>query len=309
MPPVTDEQMEALKPYIAGAKPDERGETEMLCPMHPDSRRSASFNAERGVWYCHAGCGGGSVRQLVESKDAWVPLEDRGHIRRISHRSAPVDPAPKPTLADVKRWHRRFMRDRDLRNELFEVRGITAATARKARIGHDGRHYKIPVFNPERELWNVRTYDMHVKGDRRKIWSVKGWGSPRLYPVGVLERALPGSAILWCEGEWDTLLALQSGYQAVTRTGSAKSWQPEWDIYFDGKRVFLCHDRDYMGVAGNGIVGAALQGVAAEVKVCELPFPITEKHGKDLTDYILQSNDQSLAVGQLMKGATTWKNE
>lgn len=296
----TSDQIEKLAPFVNGARPDERGEVEMYCPLHNDSKRSASLNPQKGVWFCHAGCGGGSIKRLIDSEDQWVAAEDRIHVRSSAVASRPRSIA-RPTLEKVDHWHSRLRSSEDLMHELFEERGLRLQTVLKASIGHDGRHYKIPVFSPEREIWNIRTYDMHPKDERRKIWSERGFGRARIYPAGVLERAQPGSAVILCEGEWDALLTLQTGYQAVTRTdGAGKPWHHEWDVGFAGLRVFLCHDRDDAGVMSDLISMKALLPVAQEVRRVELPYPVVHKHGQDLTDFLLEQDEPAIALGQLM---------
>ena len=307
MAAATEEETEALRPYIAGEQPDYRGEIGIYCPVHPDTRRSASINLEKGVWYCHSGCGGGSIRQLVETSERWISPEGRVKEARPSA-ARPIEGAARsdlPKTESVRLWHRRLLRERDALDWLVEERGITKQTIQKATIGFDGRFYKIPVFAPDRSLWNVRTYDPKP-GDRRKIWGVRGNNEPRLYPVGVLERAKPGDVIVWCEGEWDALLALQTGYLAVTRTGAAKVWKQEWDAYFDNLNVFLCHDRDEMGLDGDRLVGSALEGVAASVRYVRLPFKVRKKGGLDLSDYLLDTepDNRGVALGSLLKQAS-----
>src|ERR1044072_1151569 len=88
---VKDQQLSTLAPYLEGSRPDHRGEMEMYCPVHPDSRRSASINLERGVWFCHAGCGGGVVGQLVDSSDAWVAMEGRDGLSAAALRERMED--------------------------------------------------------------------------------------------------------------------------------------------------------------------------------------------------------------------------
>ena len=181
-----------------------------------------------------------------------------------------------------------------------------AATAERGRIGWDGRFFKLPVFGPDRELINIRTYDPTPGMMRRKIWGIRGHNAPVLYPLGVLGRVRSGDAIIICEGEWDALLALQSGYHAITRTGSAKVWNPDWSDRFVGLRVFVCHDADDMGQEANDKVAESLASHAAEVSICQLPYPVEKKNGKDLTDYLREADTPELALGELMKGAERW---
>jgi len=283
MASATTEQLEALQPYIAGAQADQRGEIEIYCPMHEDRKRSASLNPEKGVWCCHAGCGGGSIRQLVLNDDAWVDMNGRALLAAVPPPTATN--GRQPTMKEVLTWHRRLRRDVEARRYLRRERGINDKTIRSALLGYDGRHYKIPVFSPGRRLWNVRTYNPTPSGDRSKIWNTRGMGRARLYPVRVPQGAWLGEPVLFCEGEWDTLLALQAGISAVTRTdGAGKPWHEEWTEHFVGLSVYLCHDMDAAGQRSNEIVGEALADVA-QVYQCELPGK--EGSGYDLSDYLL----------------------
>jgi hypothetical protein len=46
-----------------------------------------------------------------------------------------------------------------------------------------------------------------------------------------------------------------------------------------------------------------LTDVAAEVRRCVLPYKVVRKHGKDLTDFLLEQDEPSLALGELMDQA------
>lgn len=306
MPPVTPEQLRALEPYIAGARPDDRGELEIYCPTHPDTKRSASVNVQKGCWYCHAGCGGGSVRQLILADDAWVPADGRVREEYATTSAAPA-PAKLPTTDDVKHWHKRLRRDARLRRWLYRQRGISEWTIRKALIGWDRDRFKLPVWSPGRTLWNVRNYDPKATNGRSKMWNTKGMGEARLYPLGPLLKTGLNDVVLLCEGEWDALLALQHGYLAVTRTdGAGKPWHDEWTWRFVGLRVFLCYDRDRAGESSNNVAAEALRGAAAEVRQCHLPFKMKEKGGWDLSDYLLayQHRLRDAKLAELLAGAT-----
>lgn len=61
----------AIWPYVVGL-PDERGERIAHCPLHPDENPSMHINLSKGVWYCHSGCGGGTVGQLLDAQDTWL---------------------------------------------------------------------------------------------------------------------------------------------------------------------------------------------------------------------------------------------
>jgi DNA primase len=42
-----------------------KDEAKGLCPFHDDRRPSFSVNMREGVWFCHAGCGGGNIFQFL----------------------------------------------------------------------------------------------------------------------------------------------------------------------------------------------------------------------------------------------------
>lgn len=287
--PCTADQLTKLAPYAGGSQPDARGEWEITCPMHKDTRRSASVNIRKGVWYCHAGCGGGSVRQLILNEDAWVPVEGRATtLVSVPSTAAPARVPGQPTMEQVQHWAKRLHREPAARNYLRRKRGLTNSTLRKAQVGWNGRHYTIPVFSPAGRLWNLRHYDPNPGPGRSKIWNTKGMGTARLYPIRTLNRLLVGDDVLYHEGEWDTLLALQHGHAAVTRTdGAGKPWHDNWTDHFAGLVVYLCTDRDRAGAQAAEVAYDALVDVA-DVRIITLPFRYRKTNGKDLTDYLLK---------------------
>lgn len=303
--PASPQEREALAPYLAGAVADGRGEVEAFCPCHPDTKRSASINLEKGVWYCHAGCGGGSIRQLVNAEDGWVSMDGRVGLQHVAVR--PTRGLVQPTPDDVHHWHRRLRREPQLRKRLYRQRGISRETVRQAVLGWDGRAITIPVWTPKRRLRNVRRYDLNPAGTRSKIWNTRGMGDAALYPIGPLTRAAVGDEVMILEGEWDTLLALQHGHLAVTRTdGAGKPWHQEWTDWFVGLRVYLCHDLDRAGTKDDAETADAIGEVALSVHQCHLPFTYKESGGNDLTDYLLLQDpgERMDAVADLKINAT-----
>lgn len=45
------------------------GEKSIHCPVHDDSRKSASVNSDKGVWVCYACSAAGSGIQIVMAKE------------------------------------------------------------------------------------------------------------------------------------------------------------------------------------------------------------------------------------------------
>lgn len=274
-----------LQPYLLGEQPRENGEWDMYCPLHDDSKRSASLNVETGVWYCQAGCGGGRITQLIRLKDEWRPPHPSPNGGPTRNGSMPDLELTEGLLAG---WHSALMGHPSALDYVNDARGLTMDTLSKYQIGWrmESRVYTIPVRGPEHEIWNVRFYNPDPLPGKRKIWGVTGYNSPpRLYPIEVLNH--DPSEIIICEGEWDALLSLQAGYPAITRTGAADVWDGAWGELFAGRTVYLCHDADAKGQKANRRVARALHRVA-DVRIVKLPYEVDDKHGKDLTDFLLE---------------------
>lgn len=272
----------------------------MHCPYHGDNRRSASVNVNTELWNCMGCPEGGEARLLIKDKENWeVP-------GGASAGKSSGKPSEEITEAKVEGWAAALLANKSRLAGLVSKRGISKLTIRKYQIGWDGKVYTIPIRSMDGEIVNVRRYDIDVgpESDRRKIWSVAGMGTPTLFPVDQLDY----EALLICEGEFDALVAIQNGIPAITRTGAADVWRQEWNQLFRGKRVFVCHDMDTKGQDANTKIVAALRGKAKSTTVVSLPYPVTEKHGKDLTDFFVEDGHTKADFTALIRKGTVHRN-
>lgn len=281
-----------LRPYIIGEGPQSNGEWGMFCPLHEDTTRSASINFNAGLWFCHAGCGGGTIKDLIELRDEWVDPPTTSAQATSPSKRLPNGTGPTLSAAAVAGYHQALLDTESALKAFSARRGLSKRTLAQYQIGYDKDQeaYTIPVYDSQDSLINLRRYQLDPPDQRRKIWSIKGMGSTALYPVS----SLASDTIVICEGELDALLTIQHGYSAVTRTGGAKNWRSEWNQHFKGKKVYVCHDMDDAGQDANLIVERALENIASEITVLHLPYEITSKHGKDLTDYWLEHPEADL---------------
>lgn len=286
MAKVRKKQLALLEPYLIGEEPRDNGEWDMYCPMHEDLKRSASLNITEGLWYCQAECGGGTVTQLLRKRSDWVSPPTAGSYRAKASGTGSV-PLETLTHGKVQGWASALQANPSRLARLLDKRDISNDTVNRFDIGwrSDKAAYTIPVYGLDGSILNVRRYDPSPTGERRKIYSTKGYGSPpQLFPIQVM-RDDPDKIVI-CEGEWDALLTIEHGIPAITRTASAKTWHGhEWNEYFRGRKVYICHDADETGQDANRIVAKSLAGVAAEVHIVKLPYRIVPKHGKDLSDF------------------------
>lgn len=290
---VKKRHLDLLRPFLIGEQSrvaldaetgEEKEEWYMYCPLHNDSKRSASMNLTDGVWFC-AGCGnGGRITKLITQQDEWVDPPALGATPKSKNGSnGKVEQIPSEAM--IHGWVSALQASQQALSHLTIERGIDETTIDRFDIGWNSSrsYFTIPVRNLDGQTINVRRYNPAPKADQRKIWGLSGHNSPVLYPIEVL-KSNPKEIII-CEGEWDALLTNQFGFPTVTRTGAADVWNAAWGSLFEGKRVYLCHDCDTKGLKGNRKVGRLLIDVAESVRVVKLPYPIVEKHGKDLTDY------------------------
>ena len=288
---VNNRQLRTLKPYLLGDQPgrtniDGTLEWDMICPLHEDGVRSASLNVHKGEWWCFAGCGGGTVTQLLKAKDDWFPPEPGAASRNGASRANGAVPTEIITEGKVAGWHSALMSNADALDELVNTRGINHQTLKKHEIGWDSsmRVYTLPVRDGEDQIINVRRYNMHpATANSPKIFNVRGMTSSALYPIRVLNQEL--EYIIICGGEWDSLVTNQNGFPCITRTAAEDVWYAEWGEHFKDLVVYLCHDKDDKGMVANRKVGRMIEKVASEVYVIDLPYDYQKKHGKDLTDF------------------------
>jgi hypothetical protein len=74
----------------------------------------------------------------------------------------------------------------------------------------------------------------------------------------------------------------------VTQAGGATADIPPHQVkLLAGLRVAVVGDCDMAGAAGAEKWARALSGVAAEVRVVTLPWPVLRSHGRDTRDYLL----------------------
>lgn len=105
------------------------------------------------------------------------------------------------------------------------------------------------------------------------------------------------SSVLITEGELDTLVAWSNNIPAVSSTGGANTFLPEWAELLQGKDVTICYDNDNSGADGM----VKVLGLLPEAKVVLIP---ERPNIKDLTDYIKYGGD----IHELLLTAKQYKS-
>lgn len=131
----------------------------------------------------------------------------------------------------------------------------------------------------------------------RWVWNIKGV-DPVPYRLPELAAADPGKWVMVPEGEKDVDRLVSFGQVATCNPQGAGKWKDQYSRWFGGRRVAILPDNDQVGRDHAQQVARSLAGIAAEVRVVELPG-VPEKG--DVSDYLdrLHSLEDLLALVEM----------
>ena len=166
----------------------------------------------------------------------------------------PAPPKPKLTLSmsAVQEWHDTMPADR---RWYWTQRGLTHDTIGRFLLGWDGKRYTIPAIYRGIPFGVKRRQSDVDDGIPAKYISLTG------SRVGIFNADALWTAhdVVICEGEIDAMLLCQVGYNAVSSTGGAGTWKPEWAKLFAAVRsIVILYDNDAAGRDGALKVRATL---------------------------------------------------
>jgi putative DNA primase/helicase len=294
-----ERRREIAEELIAGSgqgrvtfRQNSRSELICLCPLHEESNPSFAYNWQKDIYNCSSGCDSGDLIQLycliqgIDQKKGFKAFlkqypperlqagKSKGR-RQIGKVSPPVavpdqkaEPNPIPEslwevlpplpeewaarLAETRGWSRELMAQLDLRLASF---GETKRVA-------------IPIRDEQGRLLNIRKYSPGPANN--KVLNEKGFGAVQLWPV--VGGGMSGRPTIWlCEGEPDCICALSHGLEAITATGGAGSWRPEFNKHLKGRDVVIAYDADLAGYGGAHKVAGELAKVAGRVRILIWP--------------------------------------
>lgn len=208
------------------------------CPAHDDIHPSLSVKVTDGtvLLHCFANCPQDAVLDA---------LAVRGIELRRGRLPAPTEPADVYGYCDENG------------KLLFQVVRFPGKRCRQRRpCPQGGCGDKGCSRDPDGSCWH---------------WSVSG---ARLVPYRlpeVIKAVHDGRRVYVVEGERDVESLRALGLAATTAPGGAGKWRPEFCEPLRGARVAILPDNDPPGKAHAEDVARSLQGVAAEVRVGELP--------------------------------------
>jgi DNA primase len=159
-------------------------------------------------------------------------------------------------------------------------RGIGDPVIDRHLLGWNGWRITIPIFDREGSL----AFFKFARDPDDPRASPKMLASPgsRVELYDWAEVLAGPQAIVICEGEFDRLVLETQGIPAVTSTGGAGTFRPEWAKEFGSiPDVYICFDRDEAGRRGARRVAALIP----HAKIVELPEEVGE--GGDVTDFFV----------------------
>lgn len=302
--------------------PNGANEVAVHCPFHEDSRASMSINLETGLWRCF-GCDlSGDVytfqmeQEGVDFKEAKHQLDKLGFHTDVDIEWDDIGEPHNTAKGKAKKQDAAISEDvvASLAENLWQneavlgflrdKRGLSDETIHTYQLGYRNGRITIPVRDDEGVVRNIRQYSPTDKATGKVISWGQGFGSVRLFPSPASWDERP---LLICEGEMDTLLARQLGFNAVTSTGGAGTWKTEWAGLFRGLTVAICYDVDDAGEKGAAIVARSLDGIAEEIRIVHLP--LTEPKGADITNYIVDNGHSAADLQELLSRSQRYQSE
>lgn len=259
-----------------------------------DSNPSFTVNLSNGVYFCNA-CGSkGNIHTFymqtrhLSKQDAWFALGDALGIERPTD----VDSRPAIDPALPARYHQALMASTGVvRDVLRDKRGIKDETLKRFLIGWDGERVTIPIYDEFSELVNIRRYKWNSYEDSSKMINYEdpvgnAYGEDRIFGIEHLfDKDCP--KLIWCEGEWDRIVAEQAGFPACTATAGAGNFKTEWFRLLQQKEaVFICYDNDDAGKRATEYMVENLR--SSQVKLYIMKWPDTFKEKGDITDALVE---------------------
>jgi len=297
-----DQELDYIKIYsrwfpdISSLTPNDLNNVLVICPFpdHDDTEPSLSINIYTGLWKCFGCDSAGDIFTFI-MKIENVDFRRAENIARSM--SLPFIPP-----AEITRWKRALLKSTKWMLFLREQRGLTKSTINEYDLGWDGSRITIPVYDIDGNCVNIRRYSKTASGKNKVLNYKQGYGSPiRIFGLSVLKH----DTIWVVEGELDCILANQLGLYAVTSTGGALAWNPDWADKFQDKTICICYDVDKSGKVGAERTARHLATTATEVKIIALPM--VDQVGADVTDYIVANGATLEDFYTLSKQTTIWE--
>lgn len=275
---------------VESVRPEGNGQLLCVCP--DCQSKHLYINRSSGLWDCKRGCGKGNLFELVRKITGWADRQCFDLLERHGYKpdTSPI-PAPKPK--DIS-WFTNQLRatgPEDLQ-KLCEVKQISCDCLSKysPAVHKNEPIICIPAYDPASRsvcgYLRVGNQGQLVKLKNGKEEKYPAIGEHGLYGLPWLEKEKP-ETIIFCEAWRDALAVIEAGFYATASSGGASTFKDTWLNVFRGKTVYIVMDSDKPGRKAAQRAAKKISGVAQNVFIVDLPYEVTENHGKDLHDYLI----------------------
>lgn len=165
-------------------------------------------------------------------------------------------------------------------------RTLTIETIERFGIYWNGSKIVIPVHDAQGNLlFNKYRRSPTEENVAIPKYQYDSGSSVVLYNERTLVEAKPDEPIFIVEGEFDCLALENIGVRAVSSTGGAGTFKPDWARKFQNlNNITICFDGDEAGMKG----AAKVQQLLPQAGIMALPF----NKGKDITEFLM-GNDKA----------------
>jgi hypothetical protein len=275
----------------------------VFCPfcenIESSNSQSCSVGAN-GLFHCKScGASGGAAEFFKQKHGGQVgpimaTVNGNGSNKRkrksganSKHRIAPL------TEAVIERCHKDLLRSTvELTYLMGPKRGLTMESIVRFQIGRDETRITIPTYNRDGSIYGLRRYLPLAVAAPKMVKHEGGLGGPILFPSQLLDKYCSSDSeyLVLCEGEWDAIIAIQHGFDALTVTSSVQVWHESFTIELAAlnKPVIIIYDvndrDDDLGQRVAWQRATTLASANIDCKVVRLPLPPTYTGG-DLTNW------------------------
>lgn len=182
------------------------------------------------------------------------------------------------------------------RRDYWYRRGLNDIMIDRFRLGYNNDWHTLPIFVDG----SFRNFQIRMdKPDKRiKSW-YRGVG-PLLFNSSILKLS---NSVIITEGPIDAMLLTQYGFPAVSHTGGAQGWLPEWGKRFNNqKEIFICYDNDDAGYKGARKLAKVLGEYKCKILDWNYFDSIELKKGYDVVDFFTEGNSKNLFSISLLEG-------
>jgi 5S rRNA maturation endonuclease (ribonuclease M5) len=253
-------------------------ERKCKCPLHKDKSPSMSVNLKMQVWTCYAGCGGGSVLDLMSRLEGVSVGELMKRLGDEPEKQRPQTERNEPKVP--------ILMEATVRPKLVKTYNYTTATR---ELVYQACRLEPKGFRQRRPNPNHNATAKAGADNPAWLWNMEGVERVLYQLPIVLKTKTP----IWVtEGEKDADNLTQCGCIATCNVGGAGKWMDAYSENLKNREVILCGDNDKAGVEHMKEVLESLAGKAKVVRVVKVPSP-----AKDISEW-LESQKWILTEGQ-----------